>query len=176
MKNVKTVCVLLLILALAGCIGNKQTIEKPNNVVNVSSTPTLIPVETPIEKVTNLTNNNRDENHLEEKRVVSAGMYGGIPGNKPPEGTIIDANLTGYYGVPTATGDGKTYWFIGGWGWFNESEMMNLPSDSLMYDISPYAINSGGGSGIPVPINPFVLVAFVISVSIIVIFKKNKKN
>lgn len=173
MKNVKTVCVLiLLILALAGCIGNKQTIEKQNDTVNVSPTPTLTPVYIPVENVTNVTNGSK-----EEKRIVSGGIYGGIPGteDKPPVGTIIDANLTKYYGVPTATGDGKTYWFIGGWGWFNESEMMNLPSDSLMYNISPYAINSGGGNGIPVPINPLVLVMFVISaISIIVILKKRQ--
>lgn len=174
MKNIKAVCVLLLILALAGCVGNKQTIEKPNNVVDVSPMPTLTPVDTPVEKVANLTNDSQYK-----KRIVSGGIYGGIPStvNKPPEGTIIDVNLTEYYGVPTATGDGKTYWFIGGWGWFNESEMMNLPSDSLMYDISPYAISSGGGNGILVPINPLVLVLFVVSaISIIMVLKKNKKK
>lgn len=172
MKNAKIVSVLiLLILALAGCIGNKQTIEEPNNAVDVSPTPTLTPVDTPVENVTNVTNDSK-----EEKRIVSGGIYGGIPGtaDKPLVGTVIDDNLTKYYGVPTATGDGKTYWFIGGWGWFNESEMMNLPSDSLMYDISPYAISGGsGGNGIPVPINPWVFVLFVISaISIIVILKK----
>lgn len=173
MKNVKIVSVMiLLILALAGCIGNKQTIEKQNDTVNVSPTPTLTPVYTHVEKVTNVTNDSK-----EEKRTVSGGIYGGIPGTagKPPVGTVVDDNLTKYYRVPTATGDGNTYWFIGGWGWFNESEMMSLPSDSLMYDISPYAINSGGGNGIPVPINPLVLVMFVISaISIIVILKKRQ--
>jgi len=113
---------------------------------------------------------------------ANQNFYGGIAGtpDNPPAGTQIDANLTKYYGVPTATGDGKAYWFIGGWGWFNESEMMSLPSASLMYDLSPYACEAygcGGGGGVPVPISPWVLVLFVISAVIVLIvkFKRIKK-
>lgn len=102
---------------------------------------------------------------------VQAEFFGGIPApaDKPPLGTVIDQNLTNYYGVPTAIGNG-TYWHIGGWGWFNETEMLGLPSASHMYDISPYdCVSSGCGGGstrgiteIPIPISPWVLVSFII--------------
>lgn len=60
--------------------------------------------------------------------------YGGIAGseNSPPNGTIVIKN---YYGDILATGICGMYWNIAGW-WFNESEMMNLPSESVMYKIT----------------------------------------
>lgn len=100
---------------------------------------------------------------------VGAVDFGGIPANAttPPEGTAINEKLSEYYGIPTATGS-DTYWHVGGWGWFNLKEMLNLPSESIMYDESPYALSSGGSSSsIPIPVSPIVLVAFVITVIIL---------
>lgn len=96
------------------------------------------------------------------------GKYGGISSSvdNPPIGTTIDKNLSEYYNSPVATGNGNTYWFIGGWGWFNQTEMMNLPSKSLMYDISPYDCEADGscGSGsstVFVPVSIIVIIGFV---------------
>ncbi len=106
------------------------------------------------------------------------GKYGGIASsvNNTPNGTIIDVNLSEYYKTPTATGDGHTYWFIGGWGWFNESEMMKLPSNTLMYDMSPYDCSSdnscGSSSVYVVPISFVVIVAFIV----FVIYTSRKKR
>ena len=73
-------------------------------------------------------------------------IWGGIAlsAKTPPPGTAINDNLSLYYGKPTATGDNKVYWHIGGYGWFNQTEMLNLPSVSLIYDISPYDCESYG--------------------------------
>lgn len=92
--------------------------------------------------------------------------WGGIssPNDIPPNGTTINVNLTTYYNTPTATGNGFTYWYIGGF-WFNQTEMINLPVCSVQYRESPYACDSGGHSGgqpvIPVPVNPLVIIGFV---------------
>lgn len=110
---------------------------------------------------------------------AQAEFFGGIPApaDKLPLGTALDQNLTSYYGIPVATGNG-TYWHIGGWGWFNETELLGLPSASLMYDISPYDCYSygcGGGSTveiIPIPISPWVLVSFIIFVLLFILRKK----
>lgn len=98
--------------------------------------------------------------------VQANNEYGGFPStaDKPPTGAVIDEKLTAYYGVPTAVTEDETYWFIGGWGWFNETEMLKLPSDSLMYNISPYdcsVYGCGGSSSIPVPVSGIVIVGFV---------------
>ncbi len=99
---------------------------------------------------------------------INADMYGGIVRNatNPPDGTTINLELSNYYKVPTATGNDNTYWFIGGYGWFNQTEMMNLPSDSLMYDISPYALSGGSNnsSHVLVPISIFVIAGFIVFV------------
>lgn len=70
--------------------------------------------------------------------------YGGISGveSNPPRGTAIDQGLTTQYGEPTATGVCGTYWYIAGW-WFNASEMAKLPSETLLYKVSPYAMAGG---------------------------------
>jgi len=104
---------------------------------------------------------------------INMGIYGGIARNasNPPDGTTINFELSNYYKVPTATGNNQVYWHIGGWGWFNESEMMNLPSNSLMYGISPYDCgtdNNCGGSDsshVLVPISIFVVVMFIVFVA-----------
>lgn len=74
--------------------------------------------------------------------------YGGISGkeNISPIGTVIDPDLTKQYGKPTATGVCGTYWYIVGW-WFNASEMAKLPSETILYGVSPYAITRGGSDG-----------------------------
>lgn len=75
--------------------------------------------------------------------------YGGISGSvdKPPRGTTITEPQTG--NRVTATGACGTYWYIAGW-WFNASEMVNLPSDTIMYGTSPYTTSGGpGGSTQP---------------------------
>ncbi len=100
--------------------------------------------------------------------------YGGISGTEsnPPKGTIIDSELSVKYGRPTAVGVCGTYWHIVGW-WFNASEMAKLPSETLLYGVSPYAITGGSDDGgdvadddddrpvIPVPeVATIVMVAF----------------
>ena len=96
--------------------------------------------------------------------------YGGIAlsANDPPPGTTINEKLSSYYGTPIATGDNKVYWHIGGYGWFNQTEMLKLPSVSLMYDISPYDCESYGcGSSsdsqsiIAAPVSGIVIVGFI---------------
>lgn len=103
--------------------------------------------------------------------------WGGIPSpvDKPPLGTTIDKNLSVYYNTPVATGEGKAYWFIGGWGWFNQSEMANLPSASLQYGMSPYdcaSYNGCGSNKVNVPISFVVIVLFVAFVAYLVRRKK----
>ena len=120
--------------------------------------------------------------------------YGGINGNEnnPPKGTTISPELTIQYGRPTAIGVCGTYWYIVGW-WFNASEMAKLPSESLLYGVSPYAITTsdgsmqgsdgtddgtGGGDGeqpvIPVPeVATVIFVAF--GIFVFVAWKKVKK-
>lgn len=104
--------------------------------------------------------------------------YGGIASsiNKPPPGTMINEGLSDYYGTIVVTGNNITYWYIGGYGWFNQTEMLNLPAVSLMHDISPYDCESYGcgsssDSTIPVPISGFVILGFIVAV--IVILRKN---
>lgn len=108
--------------------------------------------------------------------IAEENRWGGIPTsvNNPPNGTVINEELSTYYNIPTAIGGGKTYWFVGGYGWFNEVEMINLPSISHKYNISPYDCESygcGSSSIIQVPINYIIIIAFIIA-SIIIIWKK----
>jgi len=80
------------------------------------------------------------------KSKISSDCYGGIGGseNNPPQGTVIDDSLTQYYGKTAATGNGETYVYISGW-WFNLTQVAKLPSESLMYGMSPCAITLGSG-------------------------------
>lgn len=73
--------------------------------------------------------------------------YGGISGsdNNPPNGTIVTGSEND---MITASGTCGKYWYISGW-WFNASEMTNLPSDTIMYGISPYVSLEGSGKGVP---------------------------
>ena len=101
--------------------------------------------------------------------------YGGIASsvNKTPIGTTINANLTAYYNIPTATGNGSTYFYIGGY-WFNQTEMINLPAGVVQYGQSPYACcDSSGSSVIPAPVNPLVIVGFV-GVVIFFVWRRKK--
>lgn len=108
--------------------------------------------------------------------------WGGIssPVNKTPAGTTLDTNLTAYYKVPTATGNGNIYWYIGGWGWFNESEMLKLPTGSIQNDISPYDCETygcgSGGSSIRVPISGYVIIGFIVLATIFVWKERKRRN
>lgn len=70
--------------------------------------------------------------------------YGGISGSadNPPRGTTVVESKTD--NRITATGTCGTYWYISGW-WFSASEIANLPSDTIMYGVSPYAMSEGSG-------------------------------
>jgi hypothetical protein len=114
--------------------------------------------------------------------MASATNYGGIGGNitTPPRGSHIDVNLSHYYNSPTAVGNGQTYWYIAGF-WFNQTEMLNLPSDSIMYGESPYTMSEGSSSGhhsdpasVPMPISPFVIIGFVGFVAIYLAIRYRK--
>lgn len=89
-----------------------------------------------------------DINSVTCQQPPAGNEYGGINGNEnsPPKGTTISQELTTQYSKPTATGVCGTYWYIVGW-WFNASEMANLPSETLLYGVSPYAITSGSDGG-----------------------------
>jgi hypothetical protein len=122
----------------------------------------------------------------------SYNLYGGIgrSGNNPPNGTVIDQNLTNNSGRITATGVCGIYQYISGW-WFNASEMANLPYDSIMYGASPYTTSGGGAeSGAaaptddndedrpPAPVSEIATVALVSigTVGLFFVARKYKKN
>lgn len=121
------------------------------------------------------------QNGYEVCQVPDSDMYyGGIAGgrNTPPNGTHVDQNLTKYYNTPTAIGECGTYWYLPGW-WFNQSEMMKLPPESITYNVSPYAIADGDGI-VQMPIVPTPEVPGVILVTsgifmIIVLYAYNKR-
>lgn len=112
--------------------------------------PELPKVETMQSTVTDTPGLDQDEMYLEEgdqniaRLKLTSDCYGGIGGteNNPPQGAIIDDSLTKYYGKTTAKGNGETYIYISGW-WFNTTQMMKLPPESIMYGVSPCAITSG---------------------------------
>ena len=124
---------------------------------------------------TNMTN----ATNLSKNAIHIPNLYGGISGSAdhPPFGTVIDHNLTKYYGTPTAIGNGMTYWYVGGW-WFNLTEMLNLPVVSQQ-GVSPYdcgATNSCGSGGIgpqldpPIPPTPELGTYVLASIGIIGLF------
>lgn len=96
------------------------------------------------------------------------GKYGGVSGSadNPPEGSEIDTELSAYYDRPVASVGDVKYWYLGGW-WFTTAEIMKLPGECMLYNISPYALGSRGSGGnggscpnVQVPINP-MLTGFV---------------
>lgn len=60
----------------------------------------------------------------------------------PPEGTVIDGQLTLERGIPVAVGNGDTYSYYSCW--FNASQVAELPSDTIMYGVSPYDAPDSG--------------------------------
>lgn len=79
---------------------------------------------------------------------AKVGTYGGISNSatNPPENTEINADLSAYYGVPVATGDnGLAYWYYVG-KWYSREEVLNLPSETIMYGVSPDETSSRGSS------------------------------
>jgi hypothetical protein len=111
---------------------------------------------------------------------TAASNFGGIASNisNPPPGTQINADLTNYYHTTTATGNGTTYWYIAGF-WYTQEEMLNLPSVSVQYGESPYALPSGGSKGrnvnsvIHVPISNYVIIGFI-GVVLVVACKRSR--
>lgn len=165
-----------------GKLDNKDSPEVPKI---ETMQPTI--TNTPVQDQTELYLEEVDTNTVQLK--LSSDCYGGIGGteNNPPQGTVIDENLTKYYGKTAAKGNGETYIYISGW-WFNLTQMMKLPSESVMYGVSPCAITAGseenrGGSGgdndIEPPINPipevstFVLISAGI-IGLLVLYRKKK--
>lgn len=115
-------------------------------------------------------------------------LYGGIGRAEynPPNGTVIDQNLTNSSGRTTATGVCGTYKYISGW-WFNTSEMANLPYDTIMYGTSPYITSGGSGEGAqpedsqsgdegPVVPVPEVATAILVVLGIFGVIAWNKKR
>ncbi len=68
--------------------------------------------------------------------------YGGISAsiNNPPNNAIISKELTEKNNNHTIAIDefGNKYYFVGGWGWFNQEEYNVLPYKNKLYDVSPY--------------------------------------
>ena len=68
--------------------------------------------------------------------------YGGIPTsiNYPPEGFVISKELTEKNNNHTIAVDiyNNNYYFVGGWGWFDQNEYDLLPKKNKEYDVSPY--------------------------------------
>ncbi len=69
--------------------------------------------------------------------------YGGIPTsiNYPPNSAVISKELTEKNNNHTIAVDeyGNVWYFVGSWGWFNQTEYDTLPKDNKLYDVSPYA-------------------------------------
>jgi len=135
-----------MIIYVSGIYGYTPGYKDPPEVPKVEQTVTSTPVPTEIPTLRLEENTNIVVNQPK----LSSDCYGGIGGseNNPPRGTTIDDSLTKYYGKPAATGNDETYIYISGW-WFNLTQVAKLPSESLMYGMSPCAITSGG-SGEPI--------------------------
>lgn len=108
---------------------------------------------------------------------TSNDCYGGIAGteNNPPTGSVIDDNLSKYYNMPTAIGNGDIYWHISGW-WFNLSQMLTLPSESHTYKVSPCAINPGGSEHMPISPIPEISTLILMSTGLMYLFLKKRYN
>lgn len=109
-------------------------------------TAKILPVEQPASEQTtgSVLTLFDDTNSVTCQQSPAGNQYGGIGGaeNNPPKGTAISQESTIQYGRPTATGICGSYWYIAGW-WFNTSEMAKLPSETILYGMSPYAITDG---------------------------------
>ena len=68
--------------------------------------------------------------------------YGGVPTsiNNPPNDAVISKELTEKNNNHTIAIDSynNKYYFVGEWGWFNQSEYDALPYKNKLYDVSPY--------------------------------------
>lgn len=188
MIDKKIVAGLLIVFAILAVVVVAST-KNPTTASDITAPNAKLPVEQPaLEQTTAPVLTLPDDiNSVTCQQSPAGNQYGGIGGteNNPPKGTAISQELTTQYGKPTATGICGTYWYIVGW-WFNASEMVKLPSETLLYGISPYAITEGSdgirASGddeedkpvIPVPeIATFILVTF--GLIAILSWKKIKK-
>lgn len=170
--RIAIVAILIFFILLAiDMVGDRYPREAPKDNIPEAPSPTpTIQVTTPQEKFSEIVCKKPDKDM----------SYGGIGGseNNPPTGTSIDQDLTKRYNMPVATGDCGTYWYIAGW-WFSESEMARLPSESIMYKISPYALNGSGGGGVqeqqypiaPIPEMPNTIL-IILGISMVMILKK----
>lgn len=72
----------------------------------------------------------------------STYKYGGIPTSidYPPNNAVISKELTEKNNNHTIAVDefGNKYYFVGGWGWFNQEEYNEIPYKNKLYDVSPY--------------------------------------
>lgn len=162
--------------------GDKPGSKDPPEISKVEQVVTSTPVPTEIPTW-------RLEENAEvvvTKTKISSDCYGGIGGteNNPPQGTLIDEDLTKYYGETAATGNGETYLHISGW-WFNLTQVAKLPSESLMYGMSPCAITSGSGDSRnsedddidpPIPPVPEVNTIVLVSAGLIGLFVLYRKK
>lgn len=177
MKNKKAIGIIVLLLvsiSILGCIGPNRQKDIPTE----ATTPTITQEMQPIETTPNnqLSNDNTDKITCQRS---SNNVYGGInrAENNPPNGTVIDKDLTKYYGRLTATGVCGTYWYISGW-WFNEkTEIGRLPFKSIMYGESPYVTDEGSDMQepiAPVPENS-TLVLTALGIFTVIMLKKYKQ-
>lgn len=149
MVNKKIVASLLIVLAILAVVvvaSTKNPATAPITTPNAKEPPVGQPIPEQTTVPTLILSD--DINSVTCQQPPTGNQYGGISGteNNPPKGTVIDQGLTKQYGRPTAAGVCGTYWYIVGW-WFNASEMANLPSETLLYGVSPYAITSGSDGG-----------------------------
>lgn len=176
MKNKKAIGIIVLLLvsiSILGCIGSNRQKDIPTE----ATTPTITQKIQPTETAPNNQLSNDNTNKITCQR-PSNNVYGGInrAGNNPPDGTVIDKDLTKYYGRLTATGVCGTYRYISGW-WFDEAEMEKLPFKSIMYGESPYVTDEG--SDIQEPIAPVpessTLILTTLGIFTVIMLKKYKQ-
>ena len=75
--------------------------------------------------------------------------FGGFSGDVDhhPPGTMISDDLSEFYGTPVCINEvsGEVFWHKAGV-WYNQTEMMELPSETHLYGASPYALGGGDGA------------------------------
>ncbi len=188
MVNKKIVVGLLIVFAILAVVVVASTKNHTTVPEITAQNAKILPVEQPVSDQTTdpVLTLSDDTNSVTCQQSPAGNQYGGIAGaeNNPPKGTAISQELTFQYGRPTVTGICGTYWYIAGW-WFNTSEMARLPSETILYGMSPYAITEGtdggtngdnedGGPIVPVPeVATILLVIF--GIFMFIVLKKVRK-
>lgn len=134
---------LLIVFAILAVVVVAST-KNPTAAPDITTPNAKSPPSTPEQTTVPTLELSDDTNSATCQQPPTGSEYGGIGGNEnsPPKGATISQELTVQYGRPTATGVCGTYQYIAGW-WFNASEMAKLPSETILYGISPYAITEG---------------------------------